>query len=230
MRINIVTINLNNKEGLERTIQSVTSQTFFGVIDYIIIDGGSTDGSKEVIESVADKLYYWCSEPDNGRFHAMNKSLEHLTGDYVLFLNSGDHFNANNVVQRIYDQLDGTDVVYGNELFCSSNHSWVSTYPAALNEDFFRRSALPHQSTFIRTELMKAHPYLEDRVIAGDWTFFREAIMKYNATYKYVPMIISNFYTNGISGYAFHIFVREKNEYYENLRTNENSTGSNRQT
>lgn len=228
MRINIVTINLNNKKGLERTIQSVTSQTFFDIIDYIIIDGGSTDGSKEVIESVADKLHYWCSEQDNGIFNAMNKSLEHLTGDYVLFLNSGDHFNANNVVQRVCEHLDGTDIVYGNELFCSSTHSWTSTYPATLNEDFFRRSALPHQSTFIKVELMKAHPYREDRVIAGDWTFFREAIMKYNATYKYVPMIVSNYYTNGISGTQFHIFVKEKNEYYTNLKTNENSIGGDR--
>lgn len=221
MRINIVTINLNNKEGLERTIQSVTSQTFFDIIDYIIIDGGSTDGSKEVIESVKDKLYYWCSEPDKGIFNAMNKAVERLTGDYVLFLNSGDHFSCNNIVQRIFDQLDGTDIVYGNEQFCSANYSRTSTYPARLDEGFFRRSALPHQSTFIKVNLMKAHPYREDVVIAGDWTFFREAIMKYKATYKYVPMIISHYYTNGISGTHFHTFKKEKNEYYANLKTNE---------
>ena len=221
MRINIVTINLNNKEGLERTIQSVTSQTLFDIIDYIIIDGGSTDGSKEVIESVKDKLFYWCSEPDKGIFNAMNKAVERLTGDYVLFLNSGDYFYCNDIIQRIYDQLDGTDIVYGNEQFFSTYYSRTSTYPATLNEDFFRRSALPHQSTFIKVELMKAHPYREDRVIAGDWTFFREAIMKYGATYKYVPITISYYNTNGISGRQYNIFVKEKNEYYANLKTNE---------
>ena len=90
MRINIVTINKNNRAGLERTIHSVLSQTFFDKIDYIIIDGGSTDGSKELIEQHSDKLYYWCSEQDDGIFNAMNKGLEHCDGEYEVYLNSGD--------------------------------------------------------------------------------------------------------------------------------------------
>ena len=116
MRINIVTINKNNRAGLERTIDSVLSQTFFDKIDYIIIDGGSTDGSKELIEEHKDRLYYWCSEQDNGIFNAMNKGLEHCDGDYVLYLNSGDFLRQNDIIELVYDKLDA-HICYGNEYF-----------------------------------------------------------------------------------------------------------------
>ena len=218
MRINIVTINLNNKVGLERTINSVLSQTFFDKIDYIIIDGGSTDGSKELIEEHKDKLFYWASEPDNGIFNAMNKAVDRLVGDYVLFLNSGDFLHSSDVIEKVYERLD-KDIVFGNEVFFFNNGSYfLSTYQSVLDEAFFMRSALPHQSTFIRVPLMKAHKYNESCTIAGDWTFFREAIMKYGATYKYLPdMTISNYGCNGISSTHFHIFVEEKQKYYRQL-------------
>lgn len=220
--IDIVTINLNNKNGLEKTIASVINQTYFGKINYIIIDGDSTDGSKEVIEEYKDKLFYWVSEPDKGIFNAMNKAVDRLVGDYVLFLNSGDFLHSSDVIEKVYNRLD-KDIVFGNEVFFFNNGNYfLSTYQSVLDEAFFMRSALPHQSTFIRVPLMKAHKYNESCTIAGDWTFFREAIMKYGATYKYLQdMTISNYGCNGISSTHFHIFVEEKQNYYKNLETNE---------
>lgn len=231
MKINIITINLNNKTGLERTINSVLSQTFFDNIDYIIIDGGSTDGSKELIEQCKDKLYYWCSEKDAGIFNAMNKGIDHLNGDYVLFLNSGDFLHNNKVIEQIYDELDA-DIVYGDEIMFRINtalvnytsnvfsNEHVSKYPDKLDEKFFKISALPHQSTFIRTSLHKERKYDENCVIAGDWKFTRESIMKYGATYKHVPMIISHYGLDGISSRQFRTFQEEKDNYYKQL-TNE---------
>lgn len=229
MRINIVTINKNNRNGLERTVNSVLSQTIFDKIDYIIIDGGSTDGSKELIEKHQDKLYYWCSELDNGIFNAMNKGLEYCNGDYVLYLNSGDFLRQNDIIEKVYDQLDA-DICYGNEYFfrgvnalvsyTSMGNGWTSKYPDTLDENFFKRSALPHQSTFISVKYHKLHPYREDCVIAGDWTMLREAIMKYNATYKHIPLVISNYGIDGISSKQYNIFRQEKDNYYKNL-TNE---------
>ena len=216
--IDIVTINLNNKNGLEKTIASVINQTYFDKINYIIIDGDSTDGSKEVIEEYKDKLFYWVSEPDKGIFNAMNKAVDRLVGDYVLFLNSGDFLHSSDVIEKVYNRLD-KDIVFGNEVFFFNNGNYfLSTYQSVLDEAFFMRSALPHQSTFIRVPLMKAHKYNESCTIAGDWTFFREAIMKYGATYKYLPdMTISNYGCNGISSTHFHIFVEEKQKYYRQL-------------
>lgn len=233
MRINIVTINLNNKQGLERTMNSVLSQTFFDHIDYIIIDGGSTDGSKELIEQHKDKLYFWCSEQDKGIFNAMNKGIDHLNGEYVLFLNSGDFLDKNDVIEKVYDQLD-CDIVYGNEMMYSipnqgmvsytkvtSFNKWLSKYPDKLNEKFFKDSALPHQSTFIRTALHKERKYDESCIIAGDWKFTREAIMKYGATYKHIQLVISDYESTGISAKQYNTFVKEKGNYYKNLETNE---------
>lgn len=89
MLISIITINYNNSIGLADTIRSVISQIDANY-EYIVIDGGSTDDSVKVIKQYEDKLSYWVSERDRGIYHAMNKGIEQATGDYCLFLNSGD--------------------------------------------------------------------------------------------------------------------------------------------
>lgn len=230
MRINIITINLNNKSGLERTIKSVLNQTVFNNIDYIIIDGGSTDGSTELINECKEKLFYYCSEKDNGIFNAMNKGIDHVNDDaeYILFLNSGDFLHSDTVIEEIIDKLD-TDIVYGNEIMFKMNDSMVnysnyhfasenlSTYPDVLDEKFFKVNALPHQSTFIRTKLHKERKYDESCVIAGDWKFTRESIMKYGCSYKHLPTIISHYGLDGISSKRFHVFLNEKKQYYDKL-------------
>lgn len=228
--IDIVTINLNNKEGLERSMKSVLSQSFFHLINYIIIDGGSTDGSEELIEQYQHNLHYWCSETDTGIFNAFNKAIEHLTGDYVLFLNSGDYLHSDTTIEEIYDKLD-TDIVYGDEMmFKYTNMAMVnytnirpvqeqlSKYPDVLTEGFFKRSALPHQSTFIKVSLQKQHKYDENCVIAGDWKLTREAIMENGATYKHVPMIVSHYGLDGISARKNDVFAQEKENYYIKLK------------
>ena len=220
MRINIVTINLNNRIGLEMTMRSVLSQSFFDKIDYIVIDGGSTDGSKEFIEGYSDKLYYWCSERDNGIFDAMNKGIDHLEGEYVLFLNSGDYLESSNVIERVYGELDA-DIVYGNEVRVKKvrgkDRVFTTSFPDRLDEDFFRVNALPHQSTFIRVKLHKEHKYDDTCIIAGDWKFTREVIMAYGVSYKHVPFVISVYNLNGISSKKFDVFLKEREDYYSKL-------------
>ena len=87
MRISIITINYNNLNGLKNTIKSVLDQSFFD-FEFIVIDGGSTDGSKGYIELNSAKINYWVSESDRGVYHAMNKGLSKVTGEFCLFLNS----------------------------------------------------------------------------------------------------------------------------------------------
>ena len=89
LKISIITINYNNKSGLEKTIESVLQQTYDN-IEYLVIDGNSTDGSKDVIKKYKHRISYWVSEPDSGIYNAMNKGGTKATGDYLLFLNSGD--------------------------------------------------------------------------------------------------------------------------------------------
>ena len=230
MKLSIITINYNNQEGLKKTIESVVSQTMRD-FEWIVIDGGSTDGSKEIIEQNKQCLDYWCSETDTGIFNAFNKAIEHLTGDYVLFLNSGDYLNNNKVLEDVMPYLDGTDIVYGDEMmFKYTNMAMVnytnirpvqeqlSKYPDVLTEGFFKRSALPHQSTFIKVSLQKKYKYDENCVIAADWKLTREAIMENGATYKHVPIIVSHYGLDGISAKKYDIFVQEKENYYKQLK------------
>lgn len=211
--ITIVTINLNNKDGLKRTIESVVNQSFFDKVEYVIIDGGSTDGSVDVIKEYDDKIVYWCSEPDGGIFPAMNKSIEHINGDYVLYLNSGDILNKNNVIERVYGELD-KDIVYGNE-YKVNNKRMLARFPDNLNENFFKKSALPHQSTFIRAELLKEKGYSEKWKVLGDWSWFRERIMLDKVSYKHLNYPISDYDLNGFSTINQKLFFAERDKYYK---------------
>lgn len=213
--INVITINLNNKDGLKKTIESVVNQTYLDKINYIIIDGGSTDGSFDVIKEYQDKLYYWVSEKDNGIFNAMNKGIDAAPNEgYCLFLNSGDYLSDNTIIEKVYNELD-KDIVYGNEFMVKKNNSmFTSSYPDTLDEGFFQRTALPHQSTFIQTELMKEHKYSEEYEILGDWKFLREMILVHKVSYKHIRQNISVYYLNGVSTNNKAKFDAEKNKYY----------------
>lgn len=209
--ISIVTINLNNKEGLRKTIESVVNQTYKD-IEYIIIDGGSTDGSVNIINEYADKLAYWCSEKDGGIFNAFNKAIPHINGEHCLFLNSGDMFHANDVVEKAVPLLD-KDICYGNEMKVGRRVN-VARFSDRLDENFFKTSALPHQSTFIRSELLKEHPYSEDWKILGDWLWFREEIMVKKRSYRHLNFIVSDYNLEGLSSVHQADFKAERSDYY----------------
>ena len=97
-KLSIITVNLNNREGLRKTAESVVSQTYKDY-EWIVIDGGSTDGSKELIEQYAEHISYWVSEPDKGIYNAMNKGIRQAHGEYFLFLNSGDSLCDDDIVE-----------------------------------------------------------------------------------------------------------------------------------
>lgn len=215
-KIDIITINLNNRNGLRRTIESVINQTYKDKLNFIIIDGASTDGSTDIINLYKDQIDYWVSEKDSGIFNAMNKGIEASTSDYSLYLNSGDYLCENNVIEKVYDSLDA-DIVYGNEWKDNNGRKFESKYPDILDEGFFKITALPHQSTFIRTQLLKEHPYNEKYKLLGDWLFLREMIMKYFVTYRHLPYPISVYGLDGISTTQRSVHNQEKNDYYRKI-------------
>ena len=202
-KLSIITINLNNETGLQRTLDSVLKQTFTD-FEYIVIDGGSVDGSKELIEKNADKLCYWISEKDNGVYHAMNKGIENAKGDYLLFLNSGDYLIHEKILQEVSGEWDGTGIVYGNIFFImSDSKSWTGVYPGNLSFQHFVEGSLPHPASFIkRTVFKKAGLYDESLKIVADWKFFLNAICSHNISYKHIDKTISVFYHDGLSSIA----------------------------
>ena len=112
MKLSIITVNYNNRDGLQKTIDSVICQTFKDY-EWIIIDGGSTDGSRELIEQYQDHFAYWCSEPDKGVYNAMNKGIAKAKGEYVNFMNSGDCFADANVLERLFADGYDEDIIAG---------------------------------------------------------------------------------------------------------------------
>lgn len=110
MKLSIITVKLNNRDGLKRTIDSVVSQTFTDY-EWIVIDGGSTDGSRELIEQYQDHFAYWCSEPDKGIYNAMNKGIAHAKGEWLQFLNSGDVLYSNNTLASVFSSKYDADVL-----------------------------------------------------------------------------------------------------------------------
>lgn len=126
MKLSIITVNYNNFDGLKKTAESILTQTWRD-FEWIIIDGASTDGSREYIVDLNENLNkngwnpisYWCSEPDKGIYNAMNKGIVKAKGDYLNFMNSGDGFYESDTLRKIYLYIvkGNSDVYYGDANF-----------------------------------------------------------------------------------------------------------------
>lgn len=197
MKLSIITINYNNIAGLESTIQSVKCQSFADY-EWIVIDGGSTDGSKELIEANHTLFSYWVSEPDNGIYHAMNKGIVHAKGDWLLFLNSGDCLFNKDVLTEVFSSDYDEDVVYGNRAVEKNGSYEVNRYPEIVSLSFFYHYSLCHQSTFYRRTLFEESLYDESFSIAGDWAFFIELLFR-GKRFRHIETTVALYDTGGIS-------------------------------
>jgi len=215
MRISVITVSLNRAHEIEKTIQSVLNQSYPN-IEYWIIDGGSTDGTLPILERYKDRLNY-ISEKDKGIYHAMNKGIRRVNGDYLLFLNAGDHFFLSTSLQTLLiNGVANADLIFGNLMMVEKNYSWEKRYPVKLSFDFFLKDFLPHPATLIKKSLFDlVGSYNENNRIVSDWEFFLHVICKYNASYKYVDKPISVFHTDGISSVENSLSIDEKNRILE---------------
>ncbi|MGN6267194.1 MAG: glycosyltransferase family 2 protein [Ginsengibacter sp.] len=200
-KLSIITINLNNIEGLQKTIESVFAQTFTDY-EYIIIDGGSTDGSVDEIKKHQNKLVYWISENDKGIYNAMNKGIVKANGEYILFMNSGDYFYADNTTKEVFQKSNNEDIIYGDAVSVNEKDQVkrVITYPERLTFKHFLTKTIHHTSCVIKTDLFKKYGlYNEENKIVSDWEFFIKAICLYHVGYKYLNFPFSCFRADGIS-------------------------------
>lgn len=199
MKLSIITINFNNAIGLKKTIDSVLLQEYLD-IEYIIIDGGSTDNSVEIIQKHESSISKWVSEKDNGIYHAMNKGIEMATGEYLLFLNSGDHLYKNDVLEENIIFFTGEDILCFDIHLKDSENDFIYEHPDKLTFLYLFERTLAHQSVFIKKNLFKkVGVYNEDLKMVADWKFFIDAIVKHNATYKRINKTLSTFYFGGLS-------------------------------
>lgn len=230
-KLSIVTINYNNALGLKKTIESVVKQSC-NEIEFVIIDGGSTDGSVEIIQQYQKDISYWVSEKDKGIYNALNKGIRKATGEYILFLNSGDYFYKDDSLNNVMNQLDFADIIACDINTKNAKIDIVKKHPDSISFDYLYTDTLAHQSTFIKRELFdKVGLYDEDYIIVSDWKFFIEALTFYKATYKAVHTILSVYNLDGLSATAKGTNIRKqerrtilKNDFsffvkdYENLQ------------
>lgn len=198
MKLSIITINLNDKVGLQQTIDSVAMQTFTDY-EFIIIDGKSSDGSIEVINSNSHKITHALSETDTGIYNAMNKGIQLAKGEYLYFLNAGDRIFSDNVLQRVFEEDTTASFICGN--FFTENNDIVTLETPYRDRDWtfalydIYSTYLCHQAFFIRKDNFdKYGMYSEDLRITADWELFLIAIGANHESvlYKDIDLVIYN--------------------------------------
>lgn len=154
--VSVVSVCFNNRKGLEATLESVLSQKYSN-IEYIIIDGGSTDGSLELIQQFDEQIDYWSSGSDEGIYDAMNRGIEKSGGEWTIFMNAGDVFYSHDTVRNVVSKIDpGSDLVYGSFFYVQPEYGNLTTLkkPGKLAE-LWMGMVFSHQALFVRTSILK---------------------------------------------------------------------------
>jgi len=200
MKLSIITINLNNASGLRKSIESVVTQTYTDY-EYIVIDGGSSDGSADVIIKYANRITYWVSEPDKGIYNAMNKGILQANGEYLQFLNSGDCLVNENILAKVFETLRTDDIIYGHLNYVYEKGIRIHKMPEEkqLSLQYFFNHTIAHSAAFIARRLFSDNLYDESYMIGADKKFFIEKIIIQNCTVQNLDEVIVNFDTKGIS-------------------------------
>ena len=220
MKISIITINFNNKDGLRNTIESVVSQTYSN-IQYIVIDGGSSDGSVDIIKQYSNKINYWISEPDKGIYNAMNKGIDVVIGEYCLFLNSGDCLHSTKTIENVVATKLNDDIIMGLIKYVPSDRIGYTGIKKPITLfDFYKGSPIPHPAAFIKRRLLIKHRYDETFKIVSDWKFFLQSIIIEGCSYNIINFIITDFLEGGISCSNKFLLETERQSVFEDLFPN----------
>jgi glycosyltransferase involved in cell wall biosynthesis len=194
--ISVVTVVFNGVDVLEETIRSVLEQTY-PRLEYIVIDGGSTDGTLDVIRRYENKISFWSSEKDHGIYDAMNKGLAKVTGDWVNFMNAGDMFYSSQTVADIFTANPrGSTVIYGGVEILYPDLSRIEQpwSPSRL----WRGMQFSHQAAFTDAKYHQAHPFNIANRIAADLGFFYQAYQE-RATFVVTDKVVAKVTTGGVS-------------------------------
>ena len=199
MLITIITVSYNAASVIEETINSVLSQSYKD-IEYIIIDGGSTDGTTEIIKKYANKLSYWISEPDKGIYDAMNKGINKANGKWINFMNAGDSFIDNNVIERVALSIDSYyGVAFGDTIINKNKQRIIhKANPFYNKKKLHHKMGFNHQSTFVRTDLAKKYLFDLKYKLAADYNMII-SLYRDGVQFKQLNFVIALYDLNGIS-------------------------------
>ena len=204
-RISIITVSYNAGKTIEQAIRSVVCQTYEN-IEYIIIDGMSTDNTVDIIKKYKNNLFYWVSEKDCGIYDAMNKGIKAAGGDYVYFLGADDCLFQKNTIQTVVDCLcDDVDVLSAG-VYLVDEELKVERYidgSFAKKRDQFNGAMIPHQGMFVRRSLFESERFDLKYKVASDYDFFLRLYLDPNIVFSFSKTVIAYYSSGGISTHSY---------------------------
>ena len=227
--LSVITI-CKDEPFIEQTCQSVCKQSCQD-FEWIVIDGASQPENLLKLKKYASRFNYFISEPDTGIYNAMNKGIRRSHGTYLLFMNGGDLFYNDEVIENVlpYLKKGNADVFYGDSyrLFEQATKCFIKTYPDILKKNFFLTNTLAHQSSYIRKELFEKYQgYREDFKIVSDkekWLQFIDNDVRF----LHIPLVLSCFRMNGKSRQQSSLLLKEKKEMLESYFPRKKLYGTN---
>ena len=197
MKLSTITVVLNDHHNIEKTIQSILNQNI--KLEYIVVDGSSTDGTLEIIEKYKDNIDILISQKDSGIYNAMNKAIEMASGEWICFMNSGDVFYSTSVLQDFSVKMSDkdVDVYYGDHEVNYEEHTKIVKANNKI-EDIWKRMVFSHQSCFVKKEVLSQYKFNESNKITADYELFY-TLYKANKRFDYIPIVLSSVSAGGVS-------------------------------
>lgn len=207
-RLSIVTVTYNAARVVRETLESVVQQTYPN-IEYIVIDGGSTDGTQDIINGFRENISHFRSEPDNGTYDAMNKAIDIASGEWIHFINAGDYYASRTTLEDIFSRpfAREVDFIYGDYIWKGERNE--VRIPARPLELMWQRISFSHQSLFARTSLMKQKKFDLRWKIVSDYNFYFSSYME-GRKFCRVDFPVSVFRAGGLSDVNFLLRTYER--------------------
>lgn len=219
IKITIITVVYNCVDTFEQTVSSVAEQSYPN-IEYIVVDGGSTDGTLDVIKKYDNVITKWVSEPDDGIYDAMRKGVSMASGDYVQIIGADDCLCDKDVIAKVVENIDDeTDVLSCCEYIVDGDRKLQRIYSNkhARNKENYIGGMIPHGGIFARLDLLKKYPFDKSYKIAADYKFFLECYHDENVNFKFIDMPVVFFEIHGTTGQNPEVCAHENKRIYEEL-------------
>lgn len=218
-KVSVITVCFNASGVIEKTIKSVIEQSYKD-LEYIIIDGLSTDGTMSIVELYSKHIDYYISEPDNGIYDAMNKGILRSTGDYLIFMNAGDEFIGNNVIDQLVYSSGNISLVHGNIIRCFRKRTIKSSgiYSDKPSLMDFLYDTFHHQSCLIKRNLFQKYGlYDTNYKLCSDWKFYFDCVILNGVDCKYVDIDVAKFAMDGASTKHKDLYLEERRQYLRSI-------------
>jgi glycosyltransferase len=223
MKISVITVVLNRADTIRTTIESVINQSYDN-IEYIIIDGGSTDGTMDIVHSYKDKIDVIISEKDNGIYDAMNKGLSFASGDIVGFLNADDHYANSLVLEKVAEKFKGNniDAVFGDTVFVDEKNKVIRYWKVGKFKRFKIKLGWmpPHTTFFVKRNIFhQCGGFDSSYSISGDYELAVRLLWKFNIAVSYIPEVLVNCRLGGATNKDIKSLIRSSMEVYRVIKT-----------